>query len=244
VKKLASQYANLFECEIIPRWRLRRLWIAKKTRRIFDLLNIECVIDVGANLGQYRDFIRLEVGFEGPIHSFEPVASLVGQLKQRQASDPSWFVHPFALGAQNVKKEINVMAATVFSSFLRPNNESVPEYTALNTVKSTERVTIRRLDDVLTQELSGVDLGRTYLKLDTQGFDLEVLKGGAFAVSKIPALQTELSFQPFYAGMPNFRDALDAFGCAGFVVSDLFLVAEDKQLMAAEFDCLMIRKQS
>jgi hypothetical protein len=37
---------------------------------------------------------------------------------------------------------------------------------------------------------------------------------------------------------------LDAFGTAGFVVSDLFLVTEDKQLMAPEFDCLMVRRQS
>lgn len=216
---------------------------AMKTRRIFDLLNIECVLDVGANLGQSRDFFRLEVGFEGPIHSFEPVANLVEQLKQRQSADPFCYVHPFALGSHNGEKDINVMAATVFSSFLQPNHKSVPEFTSMNTVKSTERVAVRRLDDLLTQELSRVDLSRTFLKLDTQGFDLEVLKGGALAISKIPALQTEVSFQPVYEGMPSFRDSLDAFGGAGFVVSDIFLVSEDRDFVASEFDCLMVRRR-
>jgi Methyltransferase FkbM domain len=60
-----------------------------------------------------------------------------------------------------------------------------------------------------------VDLRRTYLKLDTQGFDLEVLRGGAQVISTLPALQTEVSFHPFYEGMPDYKMAIAAFETYG-----------------------------
>jgi len=244
MKRLMTGLARRAGYEVQPHWRMPRLAAARKLRRLFDLLEIRYVLDVGANTGQFRDFLRLEVGFSGVIHSFEPIAALVSTLRQRKSDDDSWFIHPYALGARSDEREINVMSSTVFSSFLEPNNALVPQFQSLNSVASKERVTIRRLDELLDTELHAADLGRTYLKLDTQGFDLEVLEGGRMAIAGIPALQTEISMQPIYERMPAFTDSLAAFADAGFAVSDFFLVSEDKYLRANEFDCLMVRDPS
>jgi len=64
--------ANMLGLTIIPSWRLDQYPFEIFLRRLFDLYKIDLVIDVGANLGQYRDFIRKAVGFEGWIVSFEP----------------------------------------------------------------------------------------------------------------------------------------------------------------------------
>jgi FkbM family methyltransferase len=96
-------------------------------------------LDVGANVGQFRDMLRLQIGFAGHIHSFEPIAALVEKLNERAHMDPPWSIHPFALGAERGKRAINVMASTGFSSFLKPVHRAVPELEELNTLREGRR---------------------------------------------------------------------------------------------------------
>src|SRR5579863_10010680 len=241
LKRTIDRLARRAGYEIIPDWRMPRLAHARKLQRLVRELEIGTVLDVGANTGQFRDFLRLEVGFAGTIHSFEPISALCEAMERRRSADPAWTIHRFALGAEDQERDINVMGSTVFSSFLEPDRETVPEFVDLNTVARTERVKVRTLDEVARSALGGVDLRRAFLKLDTQGFDLEVLKGGAVSIAVIPLLQMEISIVPIYAGMPDFSAALAAFTARGFSIADFFLVTEDKRLRAVEFDCLMVR---
>ena len=99
---------------------------------------------------------------------------------------------------------------------------------------------MRRLDDVLPPDIK---LARTFLKLDTQGYDLTVARGAPHSLSNIPALQTEVSMVPIYENMPSFEDALAFFRSRGFAVSDFHVVTQDEHLRAIEFDCFMVRVQ-
>ena len=213
--------------------------IATRLRQIFADYEIETVIDVGANQGQYRSFLRYQVGFKGRIESFEPIPELVEQLKRRAArDDPKWSIHPWALGAEPGDLTLNITRASTLSSFHKPIRIEVRNAD----VVATTVVPVRTLDAEFAA--SEVDLRRTYLKLDTQGFDLEVLRGGAQVISTFPALQTEVSFHPFYEGMPDYKMAIAAFETYGFVVADFFLVAKDTRHRAREFDCLMVRQET
>jgi hypothetical protein len=84
-------------------------------------------------------------------------------------------------------------------------------------------------------------LRTTFLKLDTQGFDLEVLRGAPVSVGIIPALQSEVSFEPIYENMPAYHEAMAEFGRHGFAVANMFLVIQNECGIAAEFDCVMVR---
>jgi hypothetical protein len=79
-----------------------------------------------------------------------------------------------------------------------------------------------------------------YLKIDTQGYDLEVIKGAASTLPTVLALQTELSFQPIYSNMPSFRDVLDLLTRQGFQISALCPVVHDSMLRLVECDCVLI----
>ena len=95
----------------------------------------------------------------------------------------------------------------------------------------------------LNSEFAGnSDLKRTYLKLDTQGFDLEVVAGGVNTVSQLPALQTEISFKALYECMPDYKRSIGEFERRGFSVADMFLVSTDDEYRAVEFDCIMVRQ--
>jgi hypothetical protein len=81
---------------------------------------------------------------------------------------------------------------------------------------------------------------RPYLKLDTQGFDMEVLRGGSECLSTVRALQTEASVIGIYKGMPTYMETISYLNERGFHLSGLYPVGRDSSLRLVEFDCVMI----
>jgi hypothetical protein len=105
-----------------------------------------------------------------------------------------------------------------------------------------EAVEVHRLDSVVS-ELHGVlpADSRFFLKMDTQGFDLEVFEGALGCVDRVAGLQSEVSFQPLYKGMPSADESLRVFRAAGFIESAYFPVHVDARMRAVEMDCIMVR---
>ena len=104
-----------------------------------------------------------------------------------------------------------------------------------------EEVEIRRLDEVLREATGDPAPERIFLKLDTQGFDLEVFAGAAGVLDKIVGLQSELSLRPIYEGMPTYLEALQAFQATGFAMTGIYPVTRDPEWRIVECDAVMIR---
>jgi FkbM family methyltransferase len=212
-------------------------------RYVLNKLSINCVLDVGANRGQYGTLLR-KIGYRGWILSFEPVRDSYEVLKAVAAERERWRVFPYALGATNERREINVAEETVFSSFLTPREESQIRFPT-NRLERKEEVNVRRLDSILETCLMDISSPRLYLKLDTQGFDLAVIEGAQSILPRILALQTEVALRRIYHGMHSFSESIDRFQAAGFEVIDFITVNRDlEQLCAVEMDCIMARSQS
>lgn len=129
-----------------------------------------------------------------------------------------------------------------FSSFLRPRQDSQIRFPR-NAVMRKEIVEVRRLDDLFEECLSGVPSPRIFLKIDTQGFDVEVLKGAAGSLPRILALQAEVSFRPIFDGMPEVSETLREARIRGFDVVDLIPVTRERDgLCVIEMDCIMARR--
>jgi hypothetical protein len=86
--------------------------------------------------------------------------------------------------------------------------------------KAVEEIIVRRMDDVLQEMGVRVD-GQTMLKLDTQGYELEVLKGAVGAMHAVGVIQAEMSFQPLYGGQPLFDEVYSYITSQGFTVFDV-----------------------
>ena len=241
LKQIVSQLAGRMGYTIVPNWQLRHYPGMRHTQRLFDLLGIDLVLDVGANAGQFRDFLRSQVGYGGRIVSFEPTPRLAEALAARAAADPLWSVEPRALGAVPGTAAFHVMENSEFSSFLTPRHDSTGLFTEMNRVRETVDVEVATLDAVLPALMAQHRAGAVYLKLDTQGFDLEAIKGAEASLPHIAALQTEASVRPIYQGAPSYSDVTDHLAARGFVVSGMFPNNEGNFPELIEFDCLMIR---
>jgi len=232
VKDSVLRVSRSLGYDIVPLREMKERDFALHLRELLARLEIDCVLDVGANVGQYHDFLRNKVLFDGPIVSFEPVSRHVELLRERARADSDWHVEGYALGAKDGSLPINVMASDQFSSFLEPDNSRV------------ETVAVRTLDVVLPvlQERLGFD--RPYLKLDTQGFDIEVLQGGRDSLAAVRALQTEASVIGIYKGMPGYVDTIRYLDERGFDITGLYPVSRDSSLRLVEFDCVMINRSA
>jgi FkbM family methyltransferase len=228
-------------CELVP-YPPRDWTRAKNTlQSILAKRSINCVLDVGANEGQYGKQLR-GIGYNGRIVSFEPVRSTFDVLAGTAAeSGDSWRALPYALGAVETRAEINVAEQSVFTSFLPARQDSLERFPE-NRLYQTEVVQVKRLDDVLCECTDGIESPRIYLKLDTQGYDLEVIRGAVESLPKILALQTEVSFKPIYENMSGYAETISTLISHGFDVVDFMPVTRDHEgLSVIEMDCVMVR---
>ncbi len=220
---------------LLSEYSIGRFPVEKHTRAIFDERGIDCVIDVGANEGQFARFIRRHIGFKGPILSFEPSAGPYARLAAAAADDALWSTFQLALGTRQDRMSLNIMKDSVFSSFQAPANTLFGEQ--IEIVETAETM-VDRLDSIV--ERTGLSFGRAYLKTDTQGYDLEVLRGAERILSKVEAVQVELSFFPIYENVPLFDEVLGELREAGFVISGMYPVSLGS-MQSIEMDGLLVR---
>ena len=173
---------------------------------------VDTVVDVGANYGHYAADLRTQ-GFTGRIVSFEPVAAAFAGLSERAADDPAWECFEIALGREDAERTIHV-SADVTSSSLLPLTDAYTE--------ASPRLRFVREETVRTATLDALS-GRLFepgealfLKLDVQGFELEVLKGAERTLGQAVALECELSLAPIYEGQTLFSDVVCHLADRGF----------------------------
>lgn len=174
---------------------------------------VDLVLDVGANAGQYALALR-DSGYRGQIVSFEPLSDAWTRCAARAASDPRWTLAPrMALGASDGQVEIHVAKNSASSSLL-PMREihrlAAPESEYIG----VEKVDLRRLDRVAADAVGAA--ARTLLKIDTQGYEMEVLAGASGILDRVHGVQVEISLTPLYDNSPSMVDVLRMLEARGF----------------------------
>jgi FkbM family methyltransferase len=182
-------------------------------KRLLATLDIDCVLDVGANDGGFARNLRA-IGYRGRIISFEPVPEVFARLRRAFEHDHAWSGQRLALGKETGTLRLRIPPQmTVLSSFL-----DLKESLAVR----IEDVQVRRLDELLPALLPHAAMSRIFLKMDTQGYDLNVFHGATGCLSAIRGLVSEISVSPLYDSQPHYLDALATYEKAGF---DLYHLA-------------------
>jgi FkbM family methyltransferase len=175
--------------------------------------DVNVVLDVGANVGQFAKSLR-DSGFQGRIISFEPLAIAHRKLQKQARRDRNWIVAPrVAVGDRDGRITVNVSGNGVSSSVLpmltthlhaEPDSQYV----------GCEEVDMRQLDTLAEGKISACD--RTFLKLDVQGFEYQVLKGASRLLSQVVGIRLEMPLIPLYDGDHLFDSMLRELTSAGF----------------------------
>jgi FkbM family methyltransferase len=175
---------------------------------------IATVVDVGANEGLFARRLRDE-GFGGRIVSFEPLSSAFALLEAASANDPSWECRQLALGANSGEATLNVARNLASSSFL-PMDSGLPEAEPRLAYVGREKCSVSTLDALAPDLFQPQE--RVYLKLDVQGFELEVLRGAAATLDRVLALDVELSQTVLYEGAPLMAEVVAYLAARDYVL--------------------------
>ena len=208
-------------------------------RRVRDLIDfmedrkIDIVIDVGANVGQFGQSLRDE-GYKGRIVSFEPIEAAFHELSKRASADANWQANHCGLGATSGEAVIHVSELSVCSSILDLTSVASLHDSRV-AVTRTETIAIRTLDEVAAN-LSGSIL----LKIDTQGYEKQVMEGGPQTVARVKGILMELPVIHVYEGEWQFHEAARYMADRGFVPAQIQPVNYHGQdnVSVVDVDCL------
>jgi FkbM family methyltransferase len=156
------------------------------------------IMDVGANCGQTISDFRNT--FENPvIHAFEPGRKAFSQLQRWTAEIPNLHLNNFAVGSRSGQMEFIENRQSVMSSFFEPGVD------CSGIINERRQVQVMTLADYCaTEGITHIDI----LKSDTQGFDLEVIKGAGWLLERrrIHLIYLEIIFSEMYKGLPGLDD--------------------------------------
>lgn len=159
---------------------------------------IDLVLDVGANEGQSYALFR-ESGYAGKVVSFDPNPKVFAGLEQMPGDN--WERQMLALSSASGEAEFFATRETGWSGLHRPLSKPTVEKFKVRT---------ERLDKIWNWNARSA-----FLKVDTEGHDLEVVRGATGVMDKISLIMVEAVLDLRYEGEPTFYEVvkvLDGFG--------------------------------
>jgi FkbM family methyltransferase len=189
--------------------------------------NPKC-FDVGANKGQTIDLF-LEIFKQPDIYSFEPSIETYTILENRKFCD-NVHIFQYALGAEESRKELINYEASKLSSFLELDQSTKGQFKNIQ-VHGMEEVRQTTVDHIFDeQNIEELDL----LKIDTQGYDLEVLRGSrrSLVERKINNVFIELNFASLYSKQSSPDEIIQFLGSYGFGLVGFYDIRRNDKLIS------------
>jgi len=197
---------------------------------------MRCVLDVGANAGQFSLLAR-ETFQNARIHAFEPLPGMADRFEALFADDAGTVLHRCALGAERAEMAIHIARAPDSSSLLAPALQE-KFYPRAGASGRTESVPVRPLAEL------GIPVeAPALLKLDVQGYELEVLRGAGAVLDAIGHVYAELSHVELYAGQPLAHEVIAFLAARGLFVAGVHVSdgGYDEKGRAVQADFLFSR---
>jgi FkbM family methyltransferase len=164
-------------------------------------LNIRTVLDIGANVGQFAgDVSRLMP--QARLYSFEPLPDCYQELVRSGAGRAHFTAFNVALGEAPGEVVMHRNEYSPSSSILPMADLHKNNFTFAVDSKP-ETIRVARLDDFASE----LELEQPLLiKVDVQGFEDKVIRGGRAVFGMASVVICELSMQNLYEGQPLFHD--------------------------------------
>jgi FkbM family methyltransferase len=204
--------------------------------------NINTVIDVGANVGQFA----LEISKFLPkafVYSFEPQKHEYSTLIQNCNQLKNFRAFNLGLGDSEGSSAIHKCSYTPGSSMLQMTSLTRGVFQNLKDVTHTsEDITIAKLDDMVANKQ--VVIGENILiKVDVQGFEDKVISGGINTFQKAKIVIIEVCFYELYTGQPLFSGIYSILTRIGFTYKgDINICFHEKNGKPIFSDALFIRE--
>ncbi len=202
-------------------------------RRFLQSLDCRHVVDIGANCGQFA-LISRKCFEDARIDSFEPLAEPADRFEKVFAGDANTHLHRCAIGAEKATMTIHVSERDDSSSLL-PIGKNQSELFPHTGEREVRETLVLPLDEAMdAAEISSPAL----LKIDVQGFELEVLKGCCSMLDRFCWIYVECSFIELYEGQALADEVIEYLAQHGFRLAGVYHMSYDGKGIAVQADFL------
>lgn len=155
--------------------------------------------DIGASGDLQNRLKKFKKFFK--IFLFEPNYDEYKKLKKKyKKKNVRIKIYKYALGNRNKKKKLYITQGPYQTSFLKPN------FSLVNKYENSKRFKINKTSIVSCQKLDSFRDNFDIIKIDTQGFNYEVLQGAKKKLKNILAIEIEAEFVQIYKKQKLFED--------------------------------------
>jgi FkbM family methyltransferase len=206
---------------------------------ILKHLEIDLVLDVGAHEGQYAQML-FRTGYSGDIKSFEPLIEHASVAVNALNKNPNWEMQLpcYAIGDERRGVEINIAGGNGSSSSLLPMNQKHLDVAPHTAYTKKHSIMMYRLD-----QLVAVWGRKPFLKIDTQGYEMQVLMGATGIIDKIKGVQAEMSTVELYEGQALDYEISEWLTSRGFQLWALNpFMYDPKTGKLLQYDAIFVRE--
>ena len=234
--KLVELLSNPFSIYVRMKGGISDFYLKYDKKWVHDL-KIDTVLDIGGNIGQFSKTMRMLLP-NAQIYAFEPLPECYDKMVNLMQGDSNFMAFNVGLGDSNstlTMKKSSYLPSSSFLNMSEKHKEAFPQTAGSEQVN----VQVKRLDDICSE----LNLGKNILiKVDVQGYEAIVLKGGLKVFSKAKLLIMELSYQELYDNQPLFNDIYEELTKIGFkFMGTTTQMCDPKDGQFMDADCIFIK---
>ena len=200
-------------------------------------LNCKHVVDIGANRGQFA-LIARKCFPDAKIDSFEPLLEPADRFQELFNNDHSTHLHRLAIGLNEGEAAIHVSSRDDSSSLL-PITDTQSTLFPGTAECETRMIHVAPLKDIISEQYIQEP---ALLKIDVQGYEMEVLRGCEELLDRFRYIYVECSFIELYEGQA-FADEVIAFlRERNFVLDGIYNLCYDKKGRAVQADFFFVAR--
>ena len=210
---------NLIEKIINPLSTFHHKRISKYLRE----LDIEKIIDIGAHKGEFLESI-LKIEKVNFFYAFEPQKNIFKELDKKFSDNKKVTLFNYAMDKEIANKRLKINKLSMTSSLAELNEKSL--YLKLKNFLTLAKSNFEDEYEIQTNTVDkifrDISLQKTLLKIDVEGFEINVIKGSKMKLKEIPFILLENQFGNHYKNN-NFNDIIRLLSEQNFKICKKFL---------------------
>ena len=195
----------------------------KRISRYLCELDIEKIIDIGAHKGEFLENM-LKIEKVNSFYAFEPQKNIFNELNEKFSKNKKITLFNFAMDKEIANKKLKINKLSMTSSLAEINEESL--YLKIKNFLTFSRSNFEDEYEIQTNTVDkifeNISLQKSLLKIDVEGFEINVLEGSQIKLKEIPFVLLENQFGNHYKNN-NFKNITKLLSKQNFKIYKKFI---------------------
>ena len=195
----------------------------KRISRHLKELDIEKIIDVGAHKGEFLEKM-LKIEKVNSFYAFEPQKNIFNELSEKFSKNKKVTLYNFAMDKEITNKKLKINKLSMTSSLAEINEKSL--YLKIKNFLTSSKSNFVDEYEIQTNTVDkifeNISLQKALLKIDVEGFEMNVIEGSQMKLKEIPFILLENQFGNHYINN-NFKDIINILSKQNFEIYKKFI---------------------